>query len=107
MPQNQASFALLQFSRLFDDEQLELLLLDRKDGGHLEVWIRPDWAKRINEKDRGYLSALIAEWRKSKREHLPSLLAELRELSHGPLRVVSQGEVPVPELPSLIGKTNV
>jgi hypothetical protein len=102
MPQNLVNFVMLQFSRRFGDEAIKMLLVDLDDGGPLQIWTPPNWAKQISVTDQAYLTELMEEWRNTPPDRIAALVSELCRQSHGPLRLLDRGRVSRAECQTLI-----
>lgn len=102
MQPNLPRFVELQFSR-FNDQAVNLLVIARS-AANLEVWVRPDWAQRLDPEDRAYLSDLMEEWKSAPLDEISSILDELSRQSHGPLRASNSGALHPDECQALIDR---
>jgi hypothetical protein len=84
---------LLQFARLPGGEAIKVLFVTLRPGEGSQVWIEPDWARKVDDEDQAYLNNLLGELEEADASNLPNLCDELCRQSRGPLTVEDQGEL--------------
>ncbi|HEX4036619.1 MAG TPA: hypothetical protein VHX37_01060 [Acidobacteriaceae bacterium] len=87
-----ASFVHLAYHSDGDDRDTPTLTVFH-DANGIRVLLHPDWRKQVPPPLQPYIEELIADWTATPLDQRPVLMAELAELSTGPLRCLESGNV--------------
>lgn len=78
-----------------------LALIVLLDTNGVQVLLPPDWRNQVPPPRQSYMEELIADWIATPVDQGSALMAELAELSSGPLRCVESGTVTAEERTAL------